>query len=183
MSILVNHNFEIRQETSNDVAKVYDLVKESFRTEQYSDHKEHDLVDRLRKSSHFIPELSLVAVLNENIIGYILLTLAGIKMYDSVRPTLSLAPVAVHPKHQKRGIGAGLMKYAHHMAEKLGYESIVVIGHQDYYPKFGYKHAQEFGIRFPFDVPEVNSFVLELREGALNGIAGEVVYAKEFFAG
>lgn len=183
MNISVNHNFEIRQETSNDTAEVYELVKESFRTEQFSDHKEHDLVDRLRKSSHFIPELSLVAVLNENIIGYILLTLAGIKRDVSVCPTLALAPIVVHPEHQKRGIGAGLMKYAHHKAKELGYESIVVIGHQNYYPKFGYKHAKEFGIRFPFDVPEVNSFVLELREGALNGIAGEVVYAKEFFEG
>lgn len=179
----VNHGLLVRQETSNDAAKVRELVKESFRTEPYSDHKEHDLVDRLRKSSQFIPELSLVAVLQENIIGYILLTLAGIKMDDRIYPTLALAPIAVHPEHQRSGVGTRLMVYAHQKAVELGYESIVLIGHQDYYPKFGYRLAQQFGIGFPFDVPQINSFVLELKEGALNGITGEVVYGKEFFAG
>ena len=183
MSTWLNHNLVIRQETSNDAEEVYELVKAAFLAAAYSDHKEHDLVDRLRKSSHFIPELSLVAVLKEKIIGYILLTLAGIKMDDSVHPTLALAPVAVHPDHQKRGIGAGLIEYAHHKAIELGNESIVLIGHQDYYPKFGYQLAKKFGISYPFDVPEFNSFVLELREGALKGITGEVVYAKEFFEG
>ena len=180
MNSSVNHNFVIRQETSNDVAEVNELVKEAFLAVAYSDHTEHDLVDRLRKSSHFIPELSLVAVFKEKIKGYILLTLAGIKMDDSVHPTLALAPVAVHPDHQKSGIGAGLIEYAHHKAIELGYESIVLIGHQDYYPKFGYQLAKKFGIVFPFDVPEPNSFVLELKEGGLKGITGQVVYAKEF---
>ena len=179
----VNHGLLVRQETSNDAAKVRELVKESFRTEPYSDHKEHDLVDRLRKSSQFIPELSLVAVLQENIIGYILLTLAGIKMDHRIYPTLALAPIAVHPEHQRSGVGSRLMTYAHQKALELDYESIVLIGHQDYYPKFGYRLAQQFGIGFPFDVPQINSFVLELKEGALNGITGEVVYGKEFFAG
>ena len=179
----VNHGLLVRQETSNDAAKVRELVKESFRTEPYSDHKEHDLVDRLRKSSQFIPELSLVAVLQENIIGYILLTLAGIKMDDCIYPTLALAPIAVHPEHQRSRVGTRLITYAHQKAVELGYESIVLIGHQDYYPKFGYRLAQQFGIGFPFDVPQINSFVLELKEGALNGITGEVVYGKEFFAG
>ncbi len=181
MSSSVNHNLVIRQETSDDAAEVYELVKEAFLAEAYSDHTEHDLVDRLRKSSHFIPQLSLVAVLQEKIIGYILLSLAGIKMDESLHPTLALAPVAVHPDHQKRGIGAELIEYAHHKAIKLGYESIVLIGHQDYYPKFGYQLANKFGIVFPFDVPEPNSFVLELKEGGLKGITGEIVYAKEFF--
>ncbi len=182
MNGLVNHNLVVRQETDNDATRVRELVKESFRTEPYSDQKEHDLVDRLRKSSQFIPELSLVAGLQENIIGYILLTQAGIKIDHRVYPTLALAPIAVHPDHQKRGIGTRLMTFAHQKAVELGYESIVLIGHQDYYPKFGYRLAQEFGIRFPFDVPQINGFVLELKEGALNGISGEVVYGKEFFA-
>lgn len=181
MSGSANHNFVIRQETSKDVTEVNALVKEAFKTEQHSDHKEHFLVDRLRKSSHFIPELSMVAVLREKIVGYILLTLAGIKMDEALHPTLALAPVAVHPDHQKTGIGAGLIKYAHLKALELGYESIVLIGHQDYYPKFGYRLAGKFGIMFPFDVPEINSFVLELKEGALKGIRGEIEYAKEFF--
>lgn len=181
MSSFEDHKPVIRQENSKDLREVFQLVKEAFLPEQYSDHKEQYLVDRLRQSSHFIPQLSLVSVLNEKIIGYILLTRAGIKMGDKVHPTLALAPVAVHPDHQKTGVGKDLIKYAHNLAIDLGYESIVLIGHQDYYPKFGYQLAQKFGIRFPFDVPEINSFALELKKGALKGISGEVVYAREFF--
>jgi len=181
MSGFADHKPVIRQENCKDQAAVFQLVKEAFLTEQYSDHKEQYLVDRLRQSSHFIPQLSLVAVLNDKIIGYILLTQAGIKIGDKVHPTLALAPVAVHPEYQNRGVGKNLIKYANNMAIDLGYESIVLIGHQDYYPKFGYQLAQKFGIRFPFDVPEINSFVLELKKGALKGISGEVVYAQEFF--
>lgn len=171
----------IRQENRDDHEEVFQLVEEAFAADPFGDHREQYLVDRLRKSSHFIAELSLVAVTDEKIIGYILLTQAGIEVDESIHPTLALAPIAVHPDYQNQGIGKRLINYAHAKAYVLGYESIVLIGHQDYYPKFGYQLAQKFGVRFPFKVPEANSFVLELKKGALQGIRGEVVYAREFF--
>lgn len=173
----------IRQEIAHDESNVFALVKEAFLTERHSDHKEQYLVDRLRGSSHFIPELSLVALLNDTVIGYILLTLAGIKNKSQINTTLALAPVVVHPSYQMRGIGSSLINYAHKKAIEMDYESIVLVGHQDYYPKFGYELAKKFDIKFPFDVPEINSFVLELKKDALKEISGEVVYAKEFFEG
>lgn len=171
----------IRQEIRDDYKEVFQLLKEAFAADQYSDHKEQYLVDRLRKSSHFIPELSLVAKVNEKIIGYILMTQAGIENKDSMHPTLALAPIAVHPDYQNQGIGKRLINYAHAKAIFLGHESIVLIGHQNYYPKFGYQLAMKFGVRFPFDVPEINRFVLELKKGALEGISGDIVYAREFY--
>lgn len=174
-------HLEFRKENIDDKEVVFQLVKEAFKDMPYSDQKEHFLVDRLRSSKNFIPELSIVAVEGEKVIGYVLLTHADIRSTDDLQATLALAPVAVHPDHQNRGVGKRLIHYAHKKALDSGYESVVLIGHQDYYPKLGYELAGKFGISFPFDVPEINSFVVQLREGALKKVKGEVVYAKEFF--
>lgn len=177
-----SHQFlEIRQETPNDYEEVFQLVKKSFSTEKYSDHKEHFLVQRLRKSSHFIAGLSLVALINNKLVGYVLLSIAGIKNGKEFHTTLALAPVAVLSEYQNQGVGSKLISHAHHRARELGYTSIVLIGHENYYPRFGYQLAHKFGISFPFDVPEINSFVKELKKNALKGISGEVIYAPEFF--
>lgn len=78
------------------------------------------------------------------------------------------------------GIGGKLIKKAHYMAKELGYKSIFVLGHEHYYPKFGYKKAITYGIKLPFAVPEENSMVIELVPGSLKNIKGEVVYPNEF---
>jgi len=181
MEVSIKHNLIIRQESIGDIEKVFLLVKEAFEEEKYSDHKEQYLVERLRVSTHFVPELSLVAEVNKKIIGYILLTQAAINSGDKVCATLAMAPVAVCPDHQHQGVGAALINYAHKKAFDLGYESIVLIGHQYYYPKFGYRLAHEFGISFPFDVPDNNCFVIELKKGGLKAIHGTVKYAPEFY--
>ena len=177
------HKLVIRKELVQDQEAVFLLVKEAFLNDFNSDHKEQFLVERLRKSVNFIPELSLVAILEEQVVGYILLTKAHIKSGNEIHETLALAPLAVLPDQQARGIGSELMKYAHQKALELGYNSIVLIGHQDYYPKFGYQQAHKYGISFPFDVPKMNCFAVELKKGGLDGVQGEVVYAQEFFEG
>ena len=171
----------IRQEKNYDHKRVFELVETAFKFEPYSDQKEQFLVNRLRTSNSFVPELSLVATIGSNIIGFILLTRVSIKMENKSHQTLALAPIAVHPDYQKQGIGGLLMRTGHDKAASLGYDSIVLVGHKDYYPKFGYQLAERFGISFPFDVPRVNSFVKELKKGALKEVTGEVVYPEEFF--
>jgi predicted N-acetyltransferase YhbS len=84
------------------------------------------------------------------------------------------------PEFQKQGIGGQLIEYAHNKAKELGYESIVLLGHKDYYPKFGYSQAAEFGIDLPFDVPKENSMVITLTKNGLDGVNGIVQYPKEF---
>lgn len=132
-------------------------------------------------SSSFIPELSLVAEMEGNIVGHLLLTKIKIRDGDEQWNSLALAPVSVLPEFQGKGIGGMLIEYAHHKARELGYESVVVVGHEKYYPKFGYQRADKFGIRAPFDVPPENCMVVELSEKSLARVHGVVEYAKEFY--
>lgn len=67
------------------------------------------------------------------------------------------------------------------IAKELDYKSIIVLGHENYYPRFGFKPASKWGIKSPFDVLDESFMALELKDGSLDGVAGTVVYAKEFF--
>lgn len=96
--------------------------------------------------------------------------------------TLVLAPLAVLPDYQSNGIGKNLMNEAIEKSKKLGYKSIVVLGHENYYPKFGFKKASNYGIKAPFDVPDEAYMVLELTSNALNEVNGVVEYSKAFFS-
>jgi predicted N-acetyltransferase YhbS len=94
--------------------------------------------------------------------------------------SLAMAPVAVLPEYQNQGSGGKLIVAAHNKAKELGFESVIVLGHEGYYPKFGFKLAESFGIKPPFDVPSENFMAMELVDGALEGVEGVVKYAEEF---
>ena len=170
----------IRQEKPSDFKEVFDLVKNAFISEEYKDPEEQLLVERLRKSNAFIPELSLVAEVGNKIVGHILLTKLKIKNGTDEFGSLALAPVSVLPEYQANGIGGQLIENAHKKAIALGYESVVLLGHENYYPKFGYKQADTFRIELPFDVPKANCMAIELTENGLKDISGMVEYPKEF---
>jgi|SRR5690606_6480692 len=170
----------IRQEKPADFKTVFRIIENAFKLIQFSDHKEQFLVERLRKSRAFIPELSMVAELDNRIVGHILLTKLKIKNGQREFDSLALAPVSVLPKYQGKGIGGILIKEAHKKARELGYQSVVLLGHEKYYPKFGYKRADMFGIELPFDVPKENCMAIELTENGLVGVSGTVEYPKEF---
>jgi predicted N-acetyltransferase YhbS len=167
----------IRQETEKDHAEVYQLVKSAFEGMEFADGDEPELVVRLRKSSAFIPELSLVAVKQDEIVGPILFT----KMRIGSRPSLALAPVAVLPSYQKKGIGGQLIREGHRIAKKLGHDSVIVVGHAAYYPRFGYLPASRWKITAPFEVPDDAFMAIELVPGSLKNACGMIKYAKEFF--
>jgi predicted N-acetyltransferase YhbS len=170
----------IRVERVKDFEAVFSLIKKSFESEQTSDHKEQFLVEKLRKSDAFIPELSLVAEIENKIVGHILLSKLKIKNEQNEFASLALAPISVLPEYQGKGIGGMLIKEVHKRAKELGHQSIVLLGHEKYYPKFGYKQADHYGIVLPFDVPKENCMVFELAENGLDGVSGTVEYPKEF---
>ncbi|MDP2235631.1 MAG: N-acetyltransferase [Bacteroidales bacterium] len=171
----------IRQEKFDDHKAVFTITELAFRNLEISEHNEQFLVDRLRKSSAFIPELSMVAEIEGKIVGHILLTKILIKNEKSEHESLTLAPVSVHPDFQKMGIGAKLIQAAHQKARELGYKSVVLIGHPHYYPRFGYRKASDFGIKFHFDAPDEVCMAVELVPKGFNGVNGFVELAKEFF--
>lgn len=128
----------------------------------------------MRTSKAFIPELSLVAEVETKIVGHILLPKLKIKNDQEEFDSLALAPVSVLPEYQSKGIGGMLIRQVHEKAKRLGYKSVVLLGHEEYYPKFGYKQADKYGIELPFDVPKENCMALELIENGLSGVKGIV---------
>lgn len=173
----------IRQETADDYATVFQLTEEAFRAMEISDHKEQFLIERLRKSESFIPELSLVACLPDGtVVGHILIT--KIKIVEDngcEHHALTLAPVSVLPEYQNQNIGSQLIVAAQNKALEMGYKAIVLVGHEKYYPRFGYELCSKHNIKLPFDAPAVNCMVMEIIPNALNEIKGTVQYDPAFF--
>ena len=85
------------------------------------------------------------------------------------------------PNYQRKGIGSLLMREAHKRASELGYKGALLIGHKEYYPRFGYKKASLYGIQFPFEAPDDCCMAIELKEGGLQGIHGMVHYSSAFY--
>lgn len=165
----------IRQETPADHAEIYSLIQTAFASAEHRDGNEQDLVDALRKSEAFIPELSLVAQLDRRIAGHILFTKARIGKTTQ----LSLAPLSVLPPFQRQGIGTALIQEGHRIAKELGYAYSIVLGSETYYPRLGYAPASLYGIRPPFEVPDANFMAFPLRIPAPQ-ISGVLEYAPEF---
>ena len=172
---------DIRQETRQDFEATEHVIQSAFANVEYSDQSEHLLVKRLRDSPSFIPELSLVALVDNRIVGHILLTKIKITNDISSHDALALAPVSVKKDYKGKGIGGQLILEAHNRAVDLGHKSIVLLGHGDYYPRFGYKRASLFGINIPFDAPDEHCMAIELIEGALTHVSGTVQYDPCFY--
>ncbi len=168
-------DMRIRQASPSDSGAIFETVRSAFEHAAQSDHDEHHLVERLRDSSAFVPELSLVAEQGSRIVGHILFTEIGI----AGTTQLALAPLSVIPSMQGQGIGGRLIREGHRIAKNMGYTFSVVLGHADYYPRFGYRPASAFGIRAPFDVPD-EVFMARNLQGTDVRLDGVVVYAPEF---
>jgi predicted N-acetyltransferase YhbS len=173
----------IRQEREQDHARVYELIREAFAQAEHTDHQEQDLVVRLRGSRAFVPELSLVAEVAGAVVGHILFTRGVIRDGATEHTTLILAPLAVAPAWQRRGIGGRLIEAGHQAARGLGFSSSVLVGHPTYYPRFGYRPAGEFGITTYLDLPEGVFMACDLLPGGLSGVRGMLIYTPEFGLG
>ncbi|RHW43101.1 N-acetyltransferase [Neobacillus notoginsengisoli] len=175
---MVRVGIKIRQEVAEDIQAVEEVIKRAFANVEMSDQTEHELVARLRNSEAFVPELSLVAVKGEagEVIGHILFSKATIGQSE----TLALAPVSVLPEYQNQGIGGQLINEGLKWAKKIGYGSVIVLGHPEYYPKFGFKKASLWGVKAPWDVPDEAFMALELTPAALEGVFGVVRYSDAF---
>lgn len=175
-----NDTILVRRETQADFPAVFKLTEQAFATLEVSDHTEQFLVERLRNSPAFVPELSLVAVINTTVVGHILLTRIQIGDNKENQSSLVLAPVSVLPEFQKQGIGGKLINAAHAKAKELGFTSVILVGHAEYYPRFGYKKLSSYGITLPFPVPDECCLGAELTEGALSKVSGIVIFPPEF---
>ena len=148
----------IRNRKPTDDQRIYTLVKNAFAAMEQASGDEQNLVGRLRQSAGYVPELELIAEQDEIIVGHIMLT----KIRIGNTEQLILAPLAVAPDRQGRGIGGALIRAAHTAAEQAGYSLIVLVGHPTYYPRFGYRPASEFGLTCAPEIPPEYFMALDL---------------------
>ncbi len=174
-SIPRNPGLVVRAESPKDkvaISRVHELA--------FGRPVEARIVEALRVSPHFIPALSLVAVDGATIVGHILLTRITIKGEAAEHPALSLAPMAVVPGQQRRGIGSLLVRTGLRRAAELGHRLVIVLGHVDYYPRFGFAPASALGITPPFLAPDEAFMACVLVPGGAAGVSGVVQFPPEF---
>lgn len=164
----------IRQEESIDYNSIYKFVKTAFSTAKVTDVKEQDFVNNIRNSENYIPELSLIAEENGDIIGYAMLSKILVKNEISDFEGLFFAPLCTDIKYRCKGLGSKIMLYSLDKARKLGYKAVFLVGDYNYYSRFGFEPTVKYGIKWSYDIPEEYVMVLELKEDALNGVTGVI---------
>jgi putative acetyltransferase len=163
----------IRDESREDAGAIRFVLEQAF-----GESNEADLVEMLRRRGAIT--LSLVAVQENEVVGHILFSPVTIESAGSTLNAIGLGPMAVLPPYQRKGIGSQLVRIGLEQCAQAGHEIVVVVGHPEYYPRFGFAPAKQRGIRCEFDVPDDVFMVLELREGAVGGRGGIVKYQPEF---
>jgi len=161
----------IRQEHAGDVTAVREVNERAF-----GGPAEASLVDALRGSAGSI---SLVATLPGRVVGHIMFTPVTLDEAADVR-VAGLAPMAVVPEHQRTGVGARLIRAGLAACRERGYAAVVVVGHAEYYPRFGFAAARAFGLRCEFNVPPEAFMVTVLDAQVLPHLTGVVRYRPEF---
>lgn len=136
------------------------------------------LVDALRANQGVT--LSLVALVDGELVGHILFSPVVIdREGEEGRAGIGLAPMAVLPDHQRGGVGSGLVRDGLERLRHAGHEAVVVLGHPEYYPRFGFERASRYGLRWELECPDEAFMALELRAGALGAGRGIVRYRPE----
>ena len=163
----------IRHETPEDETAIRYVNEQAF-----GGTEEANIIEKLRLRHAFT--FSLVADYAEQVVGHILFSPITIESEYSSCNAVALGPMAVLPPYQKRGIGSQLVHVGLEECRRASYEVVVVVGHPDYYPRFGFTPAKLYGIKCEFEVPDVAIMVLELRRGALAKPGGTLKFQPEF---
>ncbi len=163
----------IRDEHLDDIGAIRKVNELAF-----GQKAEAELVDAVRERGAYI--LSLVAELDGQIVGHIFFTPVLIVEAEDRVPAVGLGPMAVLPEFQKQGIGSALVRAGLDQLRAMHYRAVIVLGHPDFYPKFGFVPASRFGIRFMVTVQDEVFMAVELQPGGLRGVRGIVHYQPEF---
>jgi putative acetyltransferase len=162
----------IRTEEEKDWAAVYALNAAAFETPA-----EANLVDALRQQAR--PVVSLVAEDNQTVVGHMMFSPVSLTGHPDVK-IMGLAPMAVAPNHQRKGIGSALVRAGLERCKQLGFGAVVVLGHPEYYPRFGFSPSSRFGMGCEYEVPEGVFMVMELQPGYLRHTSGTIKYHAAF---
>lgn len=164
---------QIREAFDGDIDGIRDVNDAAFGGTDAS-----QLVDRLAADGDVV--LSLVAVEDDEIVGHILFSRLEITSLDNDTHlrAASLAPMAVAPTHQRLGIGSELVRQGIEKCKELDLDALVVLGHADYYPRFGFSAQHAECLKSPFSGPDF--MVLPMIQGIFNDFSGTVIYPDAF---
>jgi putative acetyltransferase len=163
---------QIRAEKESDQDSVHQVHLSAFESPS-----EANLVDTMREQAH--PVVSLLAEDNGQVVGHIMFSpvfLSG----DPDLKIMGIAPMAVVPFHQRKGIGSALVRAGLEQCKQLGVVAVVVLGHPEYYPRFGFSPSSQFDINSEYEVPKEVFMAMELQTDALRGKTGRVKYHAAF---
>jgi putative acetyltransferase len=161
----------VRRERPEDLPAIRSVNEAAFGRPD-----EADLVDTLRAAGPIL--LSLVKEVEGEIVGHILFSRMKIETASGSIPAVSLAPVAVKPQYQRRGIGEHLIRDGIDLLRERGEQIVIVLGHPKYYTKFGFSIAKARTLKSPF--PPEAYMAIELTAGSLEGVSGKVKYPEAF---
>ena len=165
----------IRMELPSDHAAIAEVNQQAFGGDA-----EAQLVATLRESNCRKLVLSLVAECDGRVVGHILFSPILIETGGVNEDAMALAPMAVRSDCQRRGIGSALVREGLEACRRAGHRIVVVLGHADYYPRFGFKPANQHGLRPPFPAPNEAFMAIALVPGGLDDIRGIVRYHAAF---
>jgi len=164
----------LRPEKEEDHGVVKALNKHAFQGEV-----ESSIVEKVRSSCDEV--VSLVAVEDSKVVGHIFFSPVVTMSGESEVRGMALAPIAVSPEYQRRGIGSALVKEGLRVLNEGGYPFVVVLGHKDYFPRFGFEKASKYGLRSEWDgIPDDVFMVLFLDRSIEESVAGVVTFRPEF---
>jgi putative acetyltransferase len=164
----------LRPETPSDYEAIEELLRSAF-----GGAEEAQLVRLVRASDNYVPDLALVAEENGQVVGHIVFSYVTLKGDEEFR-ALALAPMAVTPGLQKRGIGGALVEAGLERADDQGEPLVILVGHPTYYPRFGFEPASRYGIEPPSaDFPD-DAFMVRRLSGYSERHRGRVVYPPAF---
>lgn len=164
---------EIRSEKPQDESGVRRVHEAAFAPSLL----EANLVDMLRKTGKAL--VSLVALEDGQTVGHVLFSPVSIAIAPDQFRAVGMAPVAVLPEAQNKGIGSRLVRQGLDQCREAGYDAVVVLGHTSYYPRFGFLPGSRFGLENEYNANEA-FMALALKDDALAGVSGLVQYAPEF---
>lgn len=167
----------IRPEMPAEFGEIHAFVETAFSTAEVSNGDEQNFVDRLRASADYLPNLALVAIEGDVVVGHVMLTRTTIDTESGPREILLLAPLAVERTHRRRGLGARLTQEVLARARAAGHDAVALVGNPAYYGRFGFRASTDFGVDNTQGIPGRYVQMLELVPGALVGTRATITFA------
>ena len=164
---------KVRKELPEDKEAIHAVNTSAFGQDQ-----EANLVNKLRQNCRGL--MSLVAVVQNQVVGHILFSPATIECEDRTIRGMGLAPMAVLPDYQRQGIGAELIRAGIARLKSKGCPFVAVLGHAEYYPRFGFVPASRHGVWNEWELPAEAFMILVINESEMHGVSGVARYRPEF---